>query len=55
MCILAWLSLEEMLSFISGDMTDCSEYISTVRGSPFQAVAMVDASFARFMIHIKVA
>jgi hypothetical protein len=43
-----------MLALVGGDVTDGSEYVGRVRSSTFNAVTMIDASFAGFVVDIKV-
>lgn len=49
-----WLSLQKVLALPCGDSADCGEYICAVRGSAFNAVAVIYATFASFMVNIKV-
>ena len=43
-----------MLALVGSDMTDGGEDVGRMRGSTFNAVTMIDASLARFVVDIKV-
>lgn len=49
-----WLSLEEMLAFVGGNVRDCGEDVCAVSSASFDAVAMVDAPLSCFMVDVKV-
>ena len=47
-------SLEEMLALVGGDVGDSGEDVGAVGGGTLDAVAMVDAALACFMVNVKV-
>jgi hypothetical protein len=47
-------ALQKMLALISGDMGHSGEDICTVCSTPFDAVAVVDATLSSFMIDVEV-
>lgn len=44
-----------MLAFVRGDVTDGGEYVSAVCGGTLDAIPVIDATLASFMVDIKVA
>lgn len=48
------LPLQEVLAFIGGDVGDGGEDVRGVRGGPFDAISMIDPSFAGLGVDIKV-
>jgi hypothetical protein len=43
-----------MLALVGSDVADCGEDVGRVCGSTFNAVTMIDASLAGFVVDIKV-
>lgn len=48
------LALQQVLRFVCGDVRDSCEDICAMSSGAFHAVAMVDAAFSSFVIHVKV-
>jgi len=47
-------SLQQMLAFVGGDVTDCGKDIGGMCSSAFYAISVVDSSFASFMIDVEI-
>ena len=43
-----------MFTLVSRDMTDCGEDIGGMSGGALNAISMINASFTRFVVDIKV-
>ena len=49
-----WFTFQEMFGFVRGDMRYGGENIGAMGRAPLDAVAVVDSTFTRFVVHVEV-